>query len=167
VIAALRVQPGDVVADIGAGTGYFAFPLARVIGQAGKLWAVDSQTEMLSLLKQKMDTEVLLTIKPVHAEADKTTLPDATCNLVFLAKVWHEFENRDAVLREASRVLAPGGRIAILDWRTDVEPVHGPPLVHRIAPSDAAREMQLAGFELLEPTEIGVYSWLIQGEKLQ
>jgi len=167
VLAALSVQPGDVVADIGAGTGYFTLPLARAIGPEGKLWAVDSQVEMLSLLKQKVDTEVMLNIEMVHAEADRSTLPDAICNLVFLANVWHEFENRDAVLREASRILAPGGRIAILDWRADVEPVHGPPLAHRIAPANAVEEMRLSGFKQIASTQIGLYSWLVQGETLQ
>jgi ubiquinone/menaquinone biosynthesis C-methylase UbiE len=167
VLAVLCVQPGDVIADIGAGTGYFTLPLARAIGPEGKLWAVDSQAEMLSLLKQKADAEVMHNIEPVHAEADSTTLPDAICNLVFLANDWHEFENRDAVLREASRILAPGGRIAILDWRTDVEPVHGPPLAHRIAPANALEEMRLSGFKQLASTEVGLYSWLVQGETLQ
>jgi ubiquinone/menaquinone biosynthesis C-methylase UbiE len=167
VIAALGVQPGESVADIGAGTGYFTLPLARALGSAGKVWAVDAQTEMLSLLKEKLVLAGLSNVELLHAEGDRTEIPDAACAVVFLANVWHEFEDRDAVLRESQRILSPGGRIAILDWRTDVEPVAGPPLAHRIAPADAAKEMWLAGFEQIVFAEVGRHSWLVQGEKLQ
>jgi ubiquinone/menaquinone biosynthesis C-methylase UbiE len=166
VIAALGIQPGDAVADIGAGTGYFALPLARALGPRGRLWAVDAQAEMLSLLKQKLDASDLPHVELVCAEADQTGLPDAACSLVFLANVWHEVEDRAAVLREFRRILAPGGRVAILDWRPDVEPVGGPPLAHRIASSDAVREMRLAGFDKCASAESGRYSWLVQGERL-
>jgi len=167
VIAMLRVQPGDLVADIGAGTGYFTLPLAHALGSKGKVWAVDAQTEMLSLLKEKLDLAGVSNVEPVCAEGDRTEIPDAACTLVFLANVWHEFEDRDAVLREAQRILSPGGRVAILDWRTDVEPVHGPPLAHRIAAADAVRDMRHAAFEQLASAEVGRYSWVVQGEKVQ
>ena len=167
VIAMLRLQPGDLVADLGAGTGYFTLPLAHALGSKGKVWAVDAQTEMLSLLKEKLDLAGVSNVEPVCAEGDRTEIPDAACTLVFLANVWHEFEDRDAVLREAQRILSPGGRVAILDWRTDVEPVHGPPLAHRIAAADAVRDMRLAGFEQLASAEVGRYSWVVQGEKVQ
>ncbi|MGB6720598.1 MAG: methyltransferase domain-containing protein [Terracidiphilus sp.] len=167
VIAALGVQPGDVIADVGAGTGYFTVPLARVIGPRSRLLAVDVQAEMLSLLKQKIDAADLPNVELIHAAADRTGLPNDACALVFLANVWHEFDDRKAVLRESMRILTPGGRVAILDWRTDVAPAGGPPLAHRIKPSEALQEMQLAGLETRASTEVGRYSWLVQGKKLQ
>jgi ubiquinone/menaquinone biosynthesis C-methylase UbiE len=120
---------------------------------------------MLSLLKEKIDLAGLFNVESVHAECDRTEIPDSACNLVFLANVWHEFDNRDAVLREAQRILSPCGRIAMLDWRTDVEPVHGPPLAHRLSPADSLRELRLAGFEQLASAEVGRFSWIVQGEK--
>jgi len=167
IVAALEVQPGDVVADIGAGTGYFALPLARAIGPSGHLFAVDAQQEMLSLLRQKLDSAPMPNIEPVHAEADRTSLPDHACSLVFLANIWHEFDDRGAVLRETMRILRPGGRIAILDWRTDVEPVAGPPLAHRIADADAQNELRRAGFAPLPSTALWPSSWLVQGVRPQ
>ena len=68
----------------------------------------------------------------IQAEAESTALPDGSCDLVFLANVWHEFADRSAVLNESRRILKHRGRIAILDWRPDVERENGPPLDHRL-----------------------------------
>lgn len=87
--------------------------------------------------------------------------------LFFLANLWHEIEDRDAVLLEVRRVLGRGGRIAVLDWRPDVEPLAGPPLLHRIAPADAVGEMLLAGFEQIESGDVGKFSWMALGKKAQ
>jgi ubiquinone/menaquinone biosynthesis C-methylase UbiE len=167
VIASLAVCNGETVADVGAGTGYFAMPLSIAVGAAGRVYAVDGQSEMLARLKLKLDQTLFPNIELIQAEAEQSGLPAANCDLFFLANLWHEIEDRIAVLREARRVLKVGGRIAILDWRTDVEPVHGPPLAHRIAPEGALREMQRSGFKEMASGEIGNYSWLVQGVRLQ
>ena len=166
VIGSLAVHTGETVADVGAGTGYFSLPLSSAVGAAGKVYAIDGQREMLAWLKGKLDKAEFNHVELIHAEAEKTGLPAFSCDLFFLANLWHEIEDRAAVLLEARRVLKSGGRIAILDWRTDVELVAGPPLAHRIAPTDALREVRLAGFEQLSSAEIGQYSWMVQGEKV-
>ncbi|MGC9158574.1 MAG: class I SAM-dependent methyltransferase [Terracidiphilus sp.] len=167
VIAALALRRGETVADLGAGTGYFSLPLAHAVGAEGKVYAVDVQPEMLARLRQKIDGNGPFNIETVAAEADRTPLPDSGCTRVFLANVWHEFPDRTAVLREAARLLAPGGRIAILDWRPDVERQTGPPLDHRLTPQSAADEMAIAGFLPAATANVGLYSWLLQGEKPQ
>jgi ubiquinone/menaquinone biosynthesis C-methylase UbiE len=167
VIGALAVRPGDTIADVGAGTGYFSLPLAQAAGPQGKVYALDAQAEMLSLLRQKLKDNAVCNVEPVYAEADATSLPDACCSLVFLANVWHEFADRAAVLRESRRILKPRGRIAILDWRPDVEPEVGPPPEHRLASSDAADALYAAGFHRIERSNTGKYSWLAQAEMPQ
>ncbi len=167
VIGALGVRPGETVADVGAGTGYFSLPLAQAVGAQGKIYAVDAQPEMLALLRQKFNESGPFNIEAVVAGAESTGLPDAGCDLVFLANVWHEFADREAVLRESERILKPGGRVAILDWRPDVERVGGPPIEHRLDPSDAAYRMSSVGFLRATSSNIGRYSWLVQGEKPQ
>jgi len=163
VIDALEVQLGDSIADIGAGTGYFSLPLAQSAGSIGQVYAVDSQAEMLERLQRKLDTENISNIRAILAEADSTGLPDASCNLVFLANVWHEIADCDAVLMEAKRILKSRGRIAVLDWRPDVEPKPGPPLHHRLSASDAASDLHPAGFVEVKQSNVGKYSWLVQG----
>jgi ubiquinone/menaquinone biosynthesis C-methylase UbiE len=167
VIGALAVHSGETIADVGAGTGYFSLPLSSAVGAMGKVYAVDGQSEMLAWLKVKLDQPEFSNIELIHAEAGQSGLTASSCDLFFLANLWHEIEDRDAVLMEAQRVLKKGGRISILDWRTDVEPVAGPPLAHRITPVDALRELQLAGFKRLASRQVGLYSWLVQAEKEQ
>ncbi len=162
VIRALALQAGATVVDLGAGTGYFALPLALAVGASGRVIAVDAQEEMLELLRRRITSSAAWNIELVRAEADAIPLPDATCDLIFLANVWHELPYRGATLAEAKRILKAQGRIAILDWRHDVEPEHGPPLEHRLAPSSAVAELVAAGFQPVSQRNIGKYSWLVQ-----
>lgn len=166
VLHALHLQPGETITDIGAGTGYFALPLAREAGPRGLVYAVDAETEMLALLKRKIDQHYVGNVHLIHAEADRTGLGDGCCDLVFMANVWHEFEDRAAVLYEAVRILRRPGRIAIVDWRPDAEREPGPPLDHRIAAATAAGELRSAGFTEVSERKIGRYSWLVQARRI-
>jgi ubiquinone/menaquinone biosynthesis C-methylase UbiE len=165
VLEAMALHSGETIADVGAGTGYFSLPLAQAVGPQGKVYAVDAQEEMLSLLRQKLDEFTLPIIELIHAEADNTGLPAFSCDHVFAANVWHEFNDHAAVLREFVRVLKADGQIAILDWRTDVLPDHGPPLEHRLDWFYAVDALRSSGFQKVTTSNIGLYSWLVLGER--
>ena len=165
VLVAMALHSGETIADVGAGTGYFSLPLAQAVGPKGRVYAVDAQKEMLSLLQQKLDEFTLSIVELVHAEADNTGLPGSCCDLVFAANVWHEFDDHAAVLRESNRVLKSNGRIAILDWRTDVLPEHGPPLEHRLDWFHAVDALRSSGFQKVTTSNIGLFSWLVLGER--
>lgn len=167
VVGALALQPCATVADVGAGTGYFSLPLSRAVGPEGKVYAIDGQAEMLARIDRKLTSADLSNVELIHAEAEQTGLPPSSCDLFFLANLWHEIEDRDAVLLEARQVLKRGGRIAILDWRTDVEPVAGPPLAHRITVDEAFRETRLGGLIRITSAEVGQYSWMVPGENMK
>jgi ubiquinone/menaquinone biosynthesis C-methylase UbiE len=167
VLALLAVRPEEVIADVGAGTGYFSLPLAKAAGAVGRVYAVDAQAEMLLWIKGKLNQGAFTNIELIHAEAAQTSLPDSSCDLFFMANIWHEIEDQAAVLQESLRVLKPGGRIAILDWRTDVEATYGPPLAHRISASNAKMVLDSVGFFQVSLAEVGRYSWLAHGEKRQ
>lgn len=165
ILTATGVRAGEVVADIGAGTGYFAAPIAQIVGAAGAVYAVDAQPEMLEWIQKKIEASGLKNIQLVHADAVATTLPDAACDLYFIANVWHELDDRQVVLREARRILKAAGRIAILDWRPDVERVNGPPLEHRLSTATAADDLRQAGFHGLTMRNVGQFSWLVMAER--
>lgn len=127
------------------------------------MYAVDAQEKMLEMLQEKLGFAGVSNVELVHAEADLTPLSGATCDLVFLANVWHELDDRQSVLRDAKRILKNLGRVGILDWRPDVEPEHGPPLEYRLTPESVRAELILGGFEQIAVRNIGKYSWLVQG----
>jgi len=164
VLVAMNVHCGQTVADVGAGTGYFSLPLADAVGLQGKVYAVDAQNEMLALLRHKLDEAAIPKVELIHAEAVNTGLAAGSCDLFFAANVWHEFEDRHAVLKEAARVLKAGGQVAILDWRTDTPPEPGPPVAHRLNSSNAVDAMRSCGFQNITVARVGLYSWLVKGE---
>ena len=165
VLACLQLEPTEVVADLGAGTGYFSLPMAAEAAQ-GKVYAVDAQKEMLDLIENKLSDQQSTNVHLVHADALQTGLADGSCSYAFMANVWHEFDDRAAVLRESLRILTRPGRIAILDWRPDVKREAGPPLDHRIDSKAAMAELASAGFQAIAYCNIGMYSWLVQGTVL-
>jgi SAM-dependent methyltransferase len=162
VIERLGLKPGMVVADIGAGTGFFALPLARSVGSGGMVWAVDLQPEMLRLLEEKLrrngDSG---NIRLLEGDAAHTDIADGTCDVAVLANLWHELDDLRAVLAEMRRILRPGGRIAILDWRNDVTCPPGPPLEHRIAADRTEATLRGAGWRNLSLCLLGPYSYFL------
>src|SRR5690606_9314295 len=124
VLMALGLKRNDVVADIGAGSGYFALRFARHVG-AGRVLAVDVSQPMLDELTTRAKAAALSNVTPVLAKPDDPTLPDGAVNIIFTCNTWHHIEQRPAYLAKVKQALAPGGRFVIVDFHKDA-PV-GPP----------------------------------------
>lgn len=162
VVTSLDLQPGIVVADVGAGTGYFSLPIARAVGSNGKVYAVDFQTGMLDLLGKKLlEPRAPSNISLVHGTATHTTLPASCADLVFLANVWHELDDHALILKEVARLLRGKGRLAILDWRNDVKQPPGPPPEHRVASNTVVETLKVNGWNVERTGHVGKYSYLI------
>jgi ubiquinone/menaquinone biosynthesis C-methylase UbiE len=159
VVQRLGLRPGMEVADVGAGTGYFALPLARAVAPGGQVFAVDLQPEMLQHLRARLEPGLPVVL--VEGDAARTTLKDGSVDLVLLANVWHEVDDQAAVLVEVARILRPGGRVAILDWRSDVQQPPGPPLEHRIAAADVRGTLRAKGWKVGAPEAVGQFSYMI------
>ena len=161
VIERLALTPGMVVADIGAGTGYFTLPMARQVAPGGEVYAVDLQTEMLAILDGKLAEEELDNILLMQGEASRTGLRNTSCDLILLANIWHELDDHAAVLAECRRVLRPAGRIAILDWRPSKTPQPGPPNEHRIPAAEVTTLLTASGWSGVMAFSVGAYSYLV------
>ncbi|HVJ09192.1 MAG TPA: methyltransferase domain-containing protein [Acidisarcina sp.] len=164
VLAVLNLDAGWTVADVGAGTGYFALPFAKAV-ETGRVLAVDVEPEMLARLQSKLPASGITNLDCISGEASATSLPDHSCDLVFLANIWHEVDDPSAVLDEVHRICKSQGRIAILDWRPDVEQPPGPPTEHRISPESVAIVLSGAGFIIHSISEVGTYSYIVVAQQ--
>jgi ubiquinone/menaquinone biosynthesis C-methylase UbiE len=149
VIDALALAPDAVVADVGAGSGYFTERFARRLGAGGFVFATDVQDEMLDRLSERVAESGLANVSVVTARFDDPSLPEACCDLVFFSSVYKEIDERVAYMEKVRRVLRPGGRVAILEYRPDWEGA-GPPPADRLRPEIVTQEMAAAGFDLRE-----------------
>jgi len=150
VLAALRLTPNAVVADIGAGGGYFTERFARHLDAGGRVYAVDVQDIMIDKLRQRVRDRGLSNVEVIKGAFDDPGLPPASCDLFFFSSVYREIENRMSYMRKVRRCLAPGGRVAILEYRPEVKGPVGPPRQTRLSAEQIAQELKAAGFERTE-----------------
>jgi predicted methyltransferase len=144
VIQALALKPDAVVADIGAGTGYFAARLARMLPN-GKVYAVDVEPDMVKYLAERAGKEKLANLIALAGTADDALLPEKA-DVILLVDVYHHIDRRDRYFRRLRESLKPGGRLAVIDFRMD-SPA-GPPRSARIAPERVVAELKAAGYSL-------------------
>lgn len=144
VIQALALPPEAVVADIGAGTGYFSVRLAHMLPK-GKVYAADLEPEMVRHLAARAKRDELPNLFAVQSEFDNARLPEKV-DLALLVDVYHHIEERERYFRRLRESLKPGGRIAVVDFRMESEV--GPPPRARIAPERVKRELAAAGYAL-------------------
>jgi ubiquinone/menaquinone biosynthesis C-methylase UbiE len=149
VLAALRLAPNAVVADIGAGGGYFTVRFARHLNAGGRVYAVDVQDVMIDQLRQRVRDEGLSNVEVVKGAFNGPGLPPASCDLCFFSSVYGEIEDRAGYLQKVRHCLKPGGHVAVLEYRP-AEMAPGPPHQIRLGAEQIAQEFKTAGFELAE-----------------
>jgi ubiquinone/menaquinone biosynthesis C-methylase UbiE len=115
VVAALRLKPGDVVADLGAGAGAFTLPLARAVGDTGKVYAVEIDRGLVDHISRKIKDQRVPNVRPVLGQFGDPALPGADVDVAFLHDVLHHVEDRAGYLKQVARYLKPGGRIAVVE----------------------------------------------------
>jgi predicted methyltransferase len=144
VIQALQLQPDAVVADIGAGTGYFSMRLAHMVPQ-GKVYAVDAEPDMVAYLKRRAGEAKLANVHAVQATADSPRLPEKV-DVILFVDVYHHIGNRARYFSRLRESLKRGGRLAIVDFRMDAP--MGPEKSARVSPDVVKRELKEAGYTL-------------------
>lgn len=153
VIESLELKPAEVVADIGAGTGYFARRLAM---HAAKVYAVDIDAKLLEIARQKGPANMQI----VLATPDDPKLPDHAIDTIFFCDVLHHIENRPAYYARLAKALKPDGRIVDIDFHKKPTPF-GPPEAMRIAEQDVVNELEAAGFRNTKNFEFLPYQYFL------
>ncbi len=115
VLARLKLKPGMMVADIGAGSGLFSRPLAKAVAPGGKVYAVDIQQDLLDYMNKRSAEEKITNIQTVLGGFNDPKLPARNIDLAFINDVLHHIENRAAYLEALAGYLKPGGRIALIE----------------------------------------------------
>jgi len=146
VIQSLDIHPGDTVADLGSGSGYFTQRLAAAVGTTGKVYAVDIDRDMIQALKERLDKNGIQNVEVIVAKPDDPRLPANNVDLIFTSNTYHHIDNRVNYFIKLRQHLTPKGRIAIIDfdrrswiaglWR------------HYTPPEFIKRELAQAGYRL-------------------
>ncbi len=137
VLRAAGMRPGDTMADIGAGIGYFSFAAAKLAGPGGRIYAIDSSPDMIQELRRRISSSGAGNIEAVQSAEYDITLPDGSVDFAFMCNVLHEVEDRRLFLKAVRAALKPGGRFAIIEWQKRPMEI-GPPVGERIDPDEAA-----------------------------
>lgn len=153
LLSALGLEPGDVAADIGAGTGYFSLPMAEAVGPEGRVLAVDIQPEMLAIIQRRMQQASLANIETVLATEDNPGLDGFVVDLVLLVDAYHEFSHPREVMQEVAGALSERGRVFLVEYRGEDPRVPIKPL-HKMTVQQASVEMAAVGLELLEVIDV-------------
>lgn len=160
VVAALALKPGEVVADVGAGSGYFAVRIAKELGPAGRVYAVDVSPEMIVHLNRRLRDAGITNVQTVLSAPDDPLLPDASVDRFFVCDTWHHIDEQAKYLALLKRMLRPGGQVVMIDFHRRELPV-GPPLAMKIAREDLIQQMEGAGFRLVREHTFLPYQYFL------
>ncbi|MCS6851643.1 MAG: class I SAM-dependent methyltransferase [Gemmataceae bacterium] len=145
----LRLKQGDVVADIGAGSGFYTLRLAERVGAAGKVYAVDVQLEMLDIIRQRLKSRKISNVEPILGTETDPKLPPESVDLILLVDVYHEFSHPWEMTVAMRQALKPGGRLVFVEYRLEDERV---PIkrVHKMSEAQVKKEMAPHALEWVE-----------------
>jgi SAM-dependent methyltransferase len=147
LVQALEIREGSRVADLGAGTGYFTWRLARSVGPTGRVIAVDIQPRMLDLAAKTVTEHGLDNVDYVLGRERDPRLPAASLDMVFIAHAYHEFSDPEAIMEAVRRSLKPGGRLAVVEYAKERKRAPAAPL-HKMSFDEIRDEIETMGFDL-------------------
>lgn len=145
VVANMSLEPDDVVADIGAGTGYFSFRMAQLLPQ-GKVLATDIQPEMLAIIEQRKQETGISNVETLLGTIEDPGLPENSVDAVLLVDAYHEFSHPFEMMQGIVNALKPGGRLFLVEYRAEDDTVPIRPL-HKMSEEQVVREMSVFGLQ--------------------
>ncbi|MBX7258116.1 MAG: class I SAM-dependent methyltransferase [Candidatus Hydrogenedentes bacterium] len=153
VLKAMSLRDGNVVVDLGCGSGYFSRRLAKSVAPSGKVYAVDIQAEFLEELKKRCKQEDITNVEPVLGTEDDPKVAPGIADWVLLVDVYHEFQQPSAMLAKIHALLKPEGRVALVEYRLEGDSANHIKLEHRMSVEQVTREWKAAGFVLAQLIE--------------
>jgi ubiquinone/menaquinone biosynthesis C-methylase UbiE len=155
------VKEGQTGVDLGSGTGTFALPMAEMVGRAGKVYAIDNSNVMLEHTREKSPPPNL---ELIRADVNSTGLPDAVADVCLLSSILHEVSDPSRLVFEAARLLKPGGRLVVIDYRSEQDSP-GPPRRKRISEERLRQLFGQAGISFLGYQEWTPIYYVAVGER--
>ncbi|GAB6137861.1 class I SAM-dependent methyltransferase [Halanaerobaculum tunisiense] len=163
ILQRLSLQPGDRVADIGCGVGFFSLPAAEIVGASGKVYAIDIVEEMLTALHKRAHQEGLENIELVTGEEYSAHLGDDLVDFMLVANVLHEVEKKEEFLRNYLENLNGNGRLAIIEWKKQ-ETKAGPTIEHRISSQEVTTLLEKLGLEVVKEVNLNPGQYAVVGK---
>ena len=159
-VAALKLPPGAVVADIGAGSGTFTLPLAQAVGTPGKIYAVDIDRGLVDHIAQRAKEQNASNVKAILGEFTDPKLPARDVDLAFIFDVLHHIENRADYLKTLVTYLKPAGRIAIIDFHPELGPHKDDPKL-QVTRAQSAAWLAALGFKPVDEPKLYPDKWYV------
>ena len=160
VMRALGLKAGEVIADIGAGSGYFTFRLTHHVGDRGKVYAVDVSPDMIRHINRRIRELKATNVVSILADPDDPLLPEGSVDRFFFSDSWHHIDNQTQYLSLMKKMLKPGGEIVMIDFHKKDLPV-GPPMQMKIAREDLIKQMESNGFRLMKEHTFLPYQYFL------
>jgi len=148
IIEAIALRPGQSIADIGSGGGYFSLRFAQLAGEEGRVYAVDTKPEFLEYVKNRAEEKGLDNVIPTLVSGDKLDLPEKSLDLIFMRNVTHHIPNRVEYFKSLKRFLKPDGRIAIIEYKKGKTSTFHGLFGHYVPKETIIQEMKEAGYLL-------------------
>ncbi len=152
LLQSLPLHPGETAADIGAGTGYLSWRMAKIVGDKGRVYCVEIQQEMLDLLAKKMTEHQTTNFQSVLGTVTDTHLPANSVDVVLMVDVYHEFDHPYEMMQSIVRALKPGGRVVWVEYRAEDPSVPIKPL-HKMSVVQVRKEAALLPLQFVETIE--------------
>jgi len=165
ILKRIHVKPQMKVVDVGCGTGFFTIPMAKIVGDKGKVFAIDIQEKMIAILNEKIQKLKIKNVETLVSTEENIPLPNESVDLAFMASVLHELDSY-ATVKEICRFLKPQGVLAVLEWKKEESPSEfGPPIWERLTPDQTREIVEKMGFEVKDISLIEPYHYLVTSVK--
>ena len=161
VVKHLQLRSGDIVVDIGAGTGYFTRRFAAAVGPEGKAIGLDIEPTMVAHLKSEAHTQKIANLSARQVPPHDPQLAPQSVDVVFICDTYHHMQDRVAYARLLAQALKPGGRVVIVDFQKRELPL-GPPVKWKLTPESVTEEFRQAGFQLARTVDFLPYQYFLE-----